>query len=216
MKKFFTLLVMAVFAANLSAQEEMEEIDVIDSSYRIYMGVKGGANFSTMNGLPDVFGLDPKMGIGFQGGVVAGIRLGRWGGNEKAEGGTGRFGIQLEALYSQRTVKTEIENLKLSYFEVPVLAQCYVTHDIFVELGPTVAGTLSSSPDEIKTGNMIVATGELKGFDVMLTGGVGYKHKSGFIASARYNYGMSELAGNFPGKVSTFNVSVGWVFDLNN
>lgn len=213
MKKFLTMMVMAVFTVNIAAQEEIGEI--IDSPYRIYMGVKGGASFSTMNGLPDALGLDPKMGVGFQGGIVAGIRLGRWGGNDKAEGGTGRFGIQLEALYSQRTVKTEVENLKLSYFEVPVLAQCYITRDIFVELGPTIAGTLSSSPDEMKTGNMAIATGELKGFDVMLTGGVGYKHKSGFIASARYNYGMSELAGNFPGKISTFNVSVGWVFDLN-
>ena len=212
MKKFFILLVMTVFAVKLSAQEE---IDFIDSDYRIYMGVKGGTNFSTMSGLSDEFRLEPKMGVGFQGGIVAGIRFGRWGGNEKAEGGTGRLGIQLEALYSQRTIKTDVENLKLSYFEIPVLAQYYVARDICIELGPTFAGSLSSSPDEMKLGNMVVATGELSGFDVMLTGGVSYKHKSGFIASARYNYGMSELAGNFPGKVSTFNLSVGWAFNLN-
>lgn len=67
MKKFFTMMVMAVFTVNIAAQDEIEEI--IDSPYRIYMGVKGGASFSTMNGLPDALGLDPKMGVGFQEGA---------------------------------------------------------------------------------------------------------------------------------------------------
>ena len=189
----------------------MEE-NIIDSSYRINIGPKVGVNFATMSGLSDEFNLNPKSGLGFQGGLAANIHFGRR--TERSEGGTGLFGIQVEAMYSQRTIKTDIEDLKLSYFEVPILAQYYVMPELSIEVGPTIAGTLSSSPDEIKTGTMTISTGELKGFDVMLTAGVGYKHKSGFTASARYNLGMSELAGNFNGKVSTVSVSIGWMFSL--
>lgn len=213
MRKFFILLVMTAFTVSLSAQEgEILEENIIDSSYRINIGPKVGVNFATMSGLSDEFNLNPKSGLGFQGGLAANIHFGRR--TERSEGGTGLFGIQVEAMYSQRTIKTDIEDLKLSYFEVPILAQYYVMPELSIEVGPTIAGTLSSSPDEIKTGTMTISTGELKGFDVMLTAGVGYKHKSGFTASARYNLGMSELAGNFNGKVSTVSVSIGWMFSL--
>lgn len=40
-------------------------------------------------------------------------------------------------------------------------------------------------------------------FDVMLTAGVGYKHHSGFTASARYNLGMSKLTVILMVKVNT-------------
>lgn len=203
-------MLMTVLTVNVSAQEEI--VGILDSPYRIYLGPKVGVNFASMSGLSDNFGLNPQSGLGFQGGLAANIHFGRR--TEKAEGGTGLFGIQVEAMYSQRTIKTDVENLKLGYFEVPILAQYFVMPDLSIELGPTIAGTLSASPDEMKAKNVVLATGELKGFDVMLTAGVGYKHKSGFTASARYNLGMSELAGNFNGKVSTVTVSVGWLFSL--
>lgn len=210
MKKILILLLMAVFAINLSAQQE--DIKIVDPSYRINLGPKVGMNFASMSGLSDEFGLNPKSGLGYQGGIAANVHFGRR--TPDSDGGTGLFGIQLEAMYSQRIIKTDTEDLKLNYIEVPILAQYYVMPELSIEIGPTIAGSLSSSPDEIKSGNTVIATGELKGFDVMLTAGVGYQHKSGFTASARYNLGMSKLAGNFDGKVSTVTVSVGWLFSL--
>ena len=124
------------------------------------------------------------------------------------------------AMYSQRTIKTDAENLKLSYFEVPILAQYYVTPDLSIEVGPSITGSLSSSPDKMKFNSVLISTGELKGFDVMLTAGVSYKlkvsnkHENCLTASLRYNLGMSKLAGNFDGKVNTVTVSVGWLFSL--
>ncbi|MDO3389625.1 porin family protein [Bacteroides sp. ET489] len=213
MRKIFLFLFMAVFTLTVSAQEEEEfATTIVDSPYRIYLGPKAGVNFASMTGLSDEFGLNPKSGIGFQGGLAAGIHFGRR--TPKAEGGTGRFGIQLEAMYSQRTIKTDYENLKLSYFEVPILAQYFVMPELSIELGPTICGTLNSSPEKIQSGNIVIQTEEIKGYDVMLTAGIGYKSKNGFTASARYNLGMSELAGNFNGKVSTVTVSVGWLFNL--
>lgn len=209
MKKIFILLMMATFTINLAAQEV---VDIVDPSYRIYIGPKVGINFASMSGLPDGFGLNPKSGIGYQGGIAGNIHFGRR--TKDSEGGTGLFGIQVEAMYSQRTIKTDIDNLKFSYIEVPILAQYYVMPELSIEIGSTIASSLSSSPDEIKCNDVTIAIGELKGFDVMLTAGVGYKHKSGFTASARYNLGMSKLAGNFEGKVSTVTVSIGWFFSL--
>lgn len=209
MKKFFISMLVGLFAISLYAQDGFGDFKVMDSSYRIFLGPKVGVNFATMSGMDE---LNPSMGVGFQGGLAANIHFGRR--TEKAEGGTGRFGLQVEALYSQRTIKTDIENLKLSYFEVPILAQYYILPELNVEVGPTIVGSLSSSPEELQLGNLTYATGELKGFDVMISVGVGYKHTSGFMANARYNLGMSELAGNFDGKVSTFTVSLGWMFSL--
>lgn len=213
MKKIFIFLFMAVFTATLSAQEEEElSMSIVDSPYRIYLGPKIGVNFASMNGLSDQFALNPQSSLGFQGGLAAGIHFGRR--TPKAEGGTGRWGIQVEAMYAQRTIKTDVEDLKLSYFEVPILVQYFIIPELNIEVGPTIAGTLSSSPDNMNSGNVMIATGDLKGFDVMITAGIGYKHKCGFTASARYNYGTSKLAGNFDGKISTISVSVGWLFNL--
>lgn len=221
MRKILILLALTVFTINVSAQEEDAVTDnIIDSSYRIYLGPKVGFNMASMSGLSDEFALNPKSGIGFQGGLAANIHFGRYKGREKSPGGTGAFGIQVEAMYSQRTIKTDAENLKLSYFEVPILAQYYVIPDLSIEVGPTITGSLNSSPDEIKFNNVLISTGELKGFDVMLTAGVGYKlkvsnkHENCLTASLRYNLGMSKLAGNFEGKVNTVTVSIGWLFSL--
>lgn len=210
MKKCFILLVMTVYTINLVAQEG-DIIPIADSSYRIYLGPKVGVNFSSMSMSGEGYSLSTKSGLGFLGGLSANFHFGRR--TPKSDGGTGLFGLQVEALYSQRMIKIETDNLKHSCFEVPILAQCYVMPGFSIEVGPTVVGILNSSSDVV-SGNTVISFGEMKGFDVMLTAGVGYKHHSGFTASARYNRGMSKVAGNFDGKVSTFAISIGWLFSL--
>lgn len=216
MKKLFAFLTLAVCSLSLAAQEaDIFEIgdDKLDSDNRISIGPKAGINFASMSGLGDEYKLDPKGAIGFQGGLAANFHFGRR--TSKSDGGTGLWGIQVEALFSQRTIKTEgSDDLKFSCLEVPILAQFYATPSFCIELGPTFSGTLSSSPDQLECGDLAYKTGDLKAFDVMLTAGVGYKHKSGLTVGGRYNLGMSELAGNFEGKVSTFTVSVGYLFNL--
>lgn len=221
MGKKFLLLVLAILGtANLFSQTVKKGDGPIDASYRISVGPKVGMNMAMMSGLQDEYALNPSNGMGFQGGVAANFHFGRR--TTKALGGTGLWGVQVEALYSQRTIKTDIEDLKFSCLEVPVLAQYYFMPSLCVEVGPTFVSTLSSSPDEInkheESGSsftdLTIKTGEIKAFDIMLSAGVGYKHKSGFTASARYNLGMSDLAGNFTGKVSTISVSIGWLFTV--
>ena len=229
MKKFL-LLVLVVFAATNAFSQTIRKSNEgvesftgpIDPTFRVLIGPKVGMNMAMMSGLQDEYALNPSNGMGVQGGLAANIHFGRR--TPKADGGTGLFGLQVEALYSQRTIKTDIEDLKFSCLEVPVLAQYYITPSLCVEAGPTLVTTLSSSPDKIFIQNfedtstsitdLTIKTGEIKALDVMLSAGVGYKHKSGFVASARYNLGMSELAGNFAGKVSTVSFSIGWLFNV--
>lgn len=180
-------------------------------SYTISVGPKAGVNFTTMSD-PDNIQLEQKAGMGFMGGVAANIHFGRR--TEASRGGTGWWALQVEALYNHKTVKTDYDDLEFNYFEVPILAQCYFTPNFYVEAGPTICGTLSTSPDRISIDKMSIATGDIKGFDVAMSVGVGYKHKSGFMANARYNIGTSELAENFTGKLSSFSVSVGWLFTI--
>ena len=216
MKKKLLLLLTVFFAVNVFAQEP------IDRPFRISIGPKVGINMASMSGLQEEYNLNPSSGMGFQGGLAANIHFGRR--TEYAYGGTGLWGVQVEAMYSQRSIKTDVEDLKFSCLEVPVLAQYYLLPSLCIEAGPIFVTTLSSSPDEIfisdfeetstSITDLTIKTGEIKAFDVMLSAGVGYKHKCGFTASARYNLGMSELAGNFAGKVSTVSVSIGWLFNV--
>jgi len=218
-KKFYLLLLVSVCAINLSAQVENAKEgattpeNLLSRSYKISVGVKGGVNFSTMSGTPDDIELNPKFDIGYHLGVIGNCHFGRRV-KDVSPGGTGLFGLQVEALYSQHKAKTDMGNMEVDYFEVPVLLQYYVFPNVNIEVGPTIAGAISSSPDNLSNSNVSYKTGDFKGFDVMLSGGVCYKHKSGFIATARYNYGTSKLAGNFPCKMSVFSVSLGWMFDI--
>jgi len=99
------------------------------------------------------------------------------------------------------------------------MAQFYVSPSFTIELGPTFTGVLSTSPKvlsqgSIETGFMNMYLEKIKGFDVMASVGVGYYHNSGFTASARFNLGNSNLAGNFQTKVSSAELSVGYLFNV--
>ena len=83
--------------------------------------------------------------------------------------------------------------------------------------GISYGGTLSSSPEYLEVDNTRYKTGDLKGFDVKATVGLGYRFNTnaaneGFYVNARYYLGTSELAGNFPGKISSAELSIGYTF----
>ena len=184
-----------------------------DRAYRISIGPKVGVNFSTMSGNPAGGDMGAKMGVGFHGGAVLNAHFGRK--SESSAGGTGMFGVQLEALYDQHVIKTEgSDNLSMSYFEVPLMLQFYPIPDFCIEVGPTVAGTIGRSPDELVFTNLSLGTKDLQGYDVKISVGAQYRMKNGFTMSARYNLGTSDLAGNLPCKISAFQVSLGWMFNI--
>lgn len=192
-------------------------------NYEFSIGLRAGGGVATMsegNGLSVYDG----SGMAFGGGLAANLRFGGTDSRGKKLDGQGLFGIGLELNYKNLAVKTlPGEDLKLGYFEVPLMFQFYPMYNnkqlrnLYVELGPTVAGTLSASPDELRTGSLIYKTGDLKGFDIKATLGLGYRFNKnsandGFYVNARYYLGTSELAGNFPGKISTAEISIGYLF----
>ncbi len=212
MKKLLMLVATTMLVVSVNAQEERADNDVVDTRKSVVsLGITAGGNYAMMSNYEPV-DLGSRSGIGFQGGLAVNAHFGQ---RQGADAGTGPIGLQLEVLYSQHNIKTDLsDNIKLGYLEVPLLFKWYITQGLNIELGPTFCYILSKSPDVLSGTSTTIATGELKGGDVKGTVGVSYQTKSGFYASARYNLGFSNLAGNFPCKVSTVSVSIGYLFNI--
>ena len=97
---------------------------------------------------------------------------------------------------------------------MPILLKIYVTPNFNIEVGPNISGTLSVSPDYLTKDNVRIAIGDIKGFDVKVCVGASYELKSGLFANLRYNLGTSELAKNFPCKVSAASLTIGYKFNI--
>lgn len=179
-------------------------------NYTLSVGPKIGVNYS-IAGDPDGMDLGLSGNCGFSGGVAANVRFGR---PEGKPFGTERFGVQLEALYSMHSLKSDIENITMNCFEIPVLFQWYFLPSFAVELGPTFTGAFSASPKEFKYNNVNYEMSKVKAYDIMFSIGVNCKLKNGFTADLRYNLGTSDMAGNFQTKVSTISLGIGWLFTV--
>lgn len=192
-------------------------------NYEFSLGIRVGGGVSTMSEGDDLHLYDGS-GMAFGGGIAANVRFGGKDSRNRPLDGQGLLGIGLELNYKNLSVKTLAdEDLKLGYFEVPVMLQLYPMYNskqlknLFIELGATFAGSMSASPESLSYQNVTYKTGDLKGFDVRPTVGLGYRfNKSsandGFYMNARYYLGSSDLAGNFPSKISCAEISVGYLF----
>lgn len=210
MKK--VLLVCVAFIASLSVMAQ----DNYERSFTIGVGPKVGVNMSSMS-TPTGFNLNPKMAVGFEGGLMANAHFGRR--SEFAQGGTGIVGVQLEALFSQRSIKTNGESIKLTGLNVPVLLQIYALPKLYIGVGPTFAATFSSSPDKFVEGPKTLDFKSIKPFDAMLTIAAGYQllsndSRSGVTFDVRYNLGTGKMDPAFDAKVSNFSISIGYLFNV--
>lgn len=164
-------------------------------------------------------------GFGYDAGLGVNLRFGGKDSKGRALNGQGLFGIGLELNYAGYSVKTvSDENLNLNYFEVPLLLQFYPAFqtkqmkNLYIEVGPTFSALISKSPDEIKIDPLTsLITKDLKGGDIKGTIGVGYRisksgANDGFYINLRYNHGFSNLAGNLPTKISSAELTIGYLF----
>jgi hypothetical protein len=221
-KKLFLLSAAFLMAAVTNAQvtftdeenNEEESLEGIVPDKRksaVSFGFKVGANMSSMTKY-DVADLGLKSGVGFEGGVVIAARFGKH--TKGSDAGTGMFGVQVEPTYALHNIGTSSDDIKLNCIEVPILLKIFLTPNFNVEVGPNICGSISSKPDNLDTGNMSLAIGDLKAFDIKASIGVSYETKGGLFASLRYNLGTSELAKNFPCKVSAANLTLGYKFNI--
>ena len=221
-RAFLTLAVAVGMAVSASAQgivpvddevitsDEEVVISEVLKPYALSIGPKIGANYS-IAGDPDGMDFGISGNVGFSAGVAANLRFGRPAGRPF---GTERFGVQLEALYSMRSLKSDVEDITMNCFEIPVLFQWYFVPTFAIEVGPTFTGAFSTSPKEFKYNNAVYQMDKVKAYDVMLSIGLNCKLKNGFTADLRYNLGNSDMAGNFKTKVSTISLGIGWLFNV--
>lgn len=221
-RAFLTLAVAVGMAVSASAEgivpvddevipsDEEIIISVVHKPYALSIGPKIGVNYS-IAGDPEDMELGISGNAGFSAGVAANLRFGRPAGRPF---GTERFGVQLEALYSMRSLKSDVEDVTMNCFEIPVLFQWYFVPTFAIEVGPTFTGAFSTSPKEFKYNNAVYQMDKVKAYDVMLSIGLNCKLKNGFTADLRYNLGNSDMAGNFKTKVSTISLGIGWLFNV--
>lgn len=212
MRKHLMLILLAALCCNgLFAQEECED----DRPYRLAIGPKVGIGMG-MGSHSNLENLDFGMGLGYQVGAAFNAHFGRR--YELSCGGTGWFGLQIEAMYGSRNIKLGAEKLGTSCLEVPVLAQLYFTPGFALQAGATAVFVLKGTPNELYYEGVTYGTGKIKGSDVMITAGLAYKARfngnSALLIDARYNVGMSNLAGNFDTKVSSVMLSLSYLFNI--
>lgn len=192
-------------------------------NYELSIGPRIGGGLSMMSDGENLK-ISDGTGFGFDAGLGLNVRFGGKDSKGRALNGQGLFGIGLELNYAQNSVKTKADkNLNLGYFEVPLLLQFYPAFqtkqlkNLYIELGPTFSALVSKSPDELIYGNTTYVTKDLKGGDIKGTIGVGYringtKANDGLYFNIRYNHGFSKLAGNFPAKISSAELTIGYLF----
>lgn len=125
-----------------------------------------------------------------------------------------RFGLAIEALYSQRGAKFDVPfqngriafNQRLNYLEVPITLRYYLNDggDFRPNLyfGPSVAYMLKAKRTNQKlNGNDIASVDNSRDFrplDLGITGGIQFNFRAGdrqrFLIDARYTYGITDIS----------------------
>ncbi len=155
---------------------------------RFQLGVKGGANISNFTG-GDFDAVKKKALVGFQGGLYLNFKL-------------GAVALQPELLISGQGAKIDTINAgsydwKVTYINVPLMAQFQLKGGFYLELGPQVGFKIS---DEISNSTIDEFA---KGLDLSAAAGLGLRGKKGYGLGARYTAGLSKV-GDFSG-TSTIN-----------
>ena len=183
----------------------------------IKVGAKAGLNLSTVNG-DDLD--DAKSLIGFHLGAVAEISI------------ADKFSFQPELLFSTQGAKAEggdvdysyEQKTKLNYLIIPLMAKFYLVKGLSVEAGPQVGFLMSAKAEGEETDSFGGVTetfeydedikDDIKGTDIGINVGAGYKLDSGLFFNARYNIGLSNISEYDNGDIKNgvFQFSIGYFF----
>jgi hypothetical protein len=176
-------------------------ISVSGISQSIDLGVKAGVNFSSIN----YDNVASSSITGFQAGVFAGIKF------------SDKLGVQADVLYSKQgaelTVSNVLQQIDLSYVNVPIVLKYYVFQGLNIQVGPQFGFVINDNIKEILAGQV-----DAKSADVSGVVGLGYDLPLGLRVDARYNFGFSDvLDGIVPGQTNkgdssnkVFSIAVGY------
>ena len=152
------------------------------SSAQISLGAKGGLNVSNLKGINDIDGLEANALFGVHVGGYVTFNLGR------------NFAIQPELLFSSQGAKLEEageeENLKLNYFNIPIMVKFLANNGFYIEAGPQFGFKVNEITGEYENYEE-----DFNSSDVSACLGLGFQPtKSPFGIGARYNLGLGTVA----------------------
>jgi hypothetical protein len=137
-------------------------------------GVKGGLNISNFSADYNTDAL-----VGFQLGGFAEIKV------------IDKLVIQPELLFSAQGAKYSFDrrdyNIRLNYFNIPVLAKYYITKEFTVEAGPQLGFLVSATNDGTNV------NGDYKTIDAGFNLGAGYNFNDNLSLGLRYTIGLSGI-----------------------
>lgn len=167
------------------------------------LGVKGGVNLSNFR-VDEI--ADNNMKAGLNLGLFAKLPVGSM------------FSIQPELLYSSKGSKLKYDNFiqgegeyrfNMNYLELPVLAVFNIGKHFNIHAGPYAAFLTSSNIKDMDDDGTIdgvkdIDVDNFNRFDYGVAAGIGID-VNGFIAGARYNYGLQEIGkeGNLTGELTS-------------
>ncbi|MFD2890829.1 porin family protein [Flavobacterium chuncheonense] len=160
MRKFWLSIVAIFIVGFVTAQE-------------INFGVKGGFNTSMLKGDVD----NTSALSGFHAGAFAEIKI------------LNTLAIQPELLYSTQGSKFDgSDDLKLDYFQVPVMGKFYFLNIVYVEGGPQVGFLTNAKLGDEDVKDSFTST------DVSLGLGAGINLLDKLRAGVRFNFGLSDIS----------------------
>lgn len=176
MKKLFVCLLIFVSAASVSAQS-------------IRFGVKAGANFANV----DAKDVSTDNMTSWHAGAVLELNV------------LPSLSIQPEAMYSSQGAKVEgINDFKLDYISVPVLARFYILPDVLsLDAGPQFSFLVNDDVDE---------TFKTKSFDFAVVGGASVNITKNLFAQARYVVGLTDTTEDADVTNKVIQLSLGYRF----
>ena len=184
-------LFLATLVALLSATTIYAQADDNTAQF----GVKGGINLSNITG-DDIGDLDSR--TSFHLGLFMEIPISE------------RFSFQPEVLYSGQgftVLSRDQDNIfdvgdnveyQLSYIQVPLMAKLYLIKGLHIEAGPQFGFKVKEEIDYkpgTEGGDMVIDKDDssIKSFDTNVAVGAGYKFDNGFLVSARYTHGLTNI-----------------------
>ena len=140
-------------------------------------GLKAGANISNFTG-GNFDDEEKKALVGFHGGLYLRFKF-------------LKFGLQPEAFISTQGAKIDSVSgsydWKVTYVNVPVMAQFLMAGGFYLEAGPQVGFKVSEDIGDQTLENFA------KDLDLSIAGGFGFRGKKGLGIGARYTAGISKI-----------------------
>lgn len=169
----------------------------ISSAQHTSFGIKGGLNLASVD-IDEIADFDSKTGLHVGG--LAHIHI------------SNHFAIQPELVLSCQGGEKPDTRLKLTYINVPVVAQYMINDGFRLQTGPQLGFLINA---EQKFGSIEVDQDKFyESIDLSWAVGAGYLFSSGIGIDARYNIGLSDISEDesFNSKNRVFQVGLFYQF----